>query len=301
MEHASGVFHPSLRYTDSRHPAHSEKTLKRRNFLASSALALPSLAAAHGLTQAAGGPGAAPAAFKPGVFEWRTYRLHQGAQGGRLDTWFATQALPLYAKHGFAPMAFFGESIGPYTPSLLQVIPYANLGERERLWAALEADPAYQAALDTLEMPAVTGSYPEPPYDDLEVRFLEALPIQPVWQPAPAGQTPHKIYEVRLYQSPTERQARFVRERFESGEVVVFQRSGFDPVVYGRALAGPSMPNLTYLIPFENMAQRDDAWGKFGKDPAWGPLLQESTRKGGDVIRQISNMILTPKGYSVLR
>lgn len=60
------------------------------------------------------------------------------------------------------------------------------------------------------------------------------------------------------------------------------------------------MPNLTYLIPFDSIEQRDQAWQRFGKDPEWPKLLAESQRKGGDVIRQITNMILSPTDFSAL-
>jgi hypothetical protein len=47
------------------------------------------------------------------------------------------------------------------------------------------------------------------------------------------------------------------------------------------------MPNLTYLIPFDSLAAREQAWAAFGADPEWAKVRQESVEKYG----QISNII----------
>jgi hypothetical protein len=198
--------------------------MKRREFIASTAAVLVTDMNALHLGQAEAPP-------KPGLYEWRVYRLHQGAQGKRLEQWFA-HAAPFYARHGFGPIAYFNVQIGPFTPSLVQLFAYPALADRSARWNALGSESDWQRQLESLE----TGA--ELPYDDLEVRLLEALPFAPAWQPTPPG-TRHKIYELRVYQSPTERQLRAVVERFAGGETDVFHRAGFYPVLYSTTLAAP--------------------------------------------------------------
>ncbi len=35
------------------------------------------------------------------------------------------------------------------------------------------------------------------------------------------------------------------------------------------------MPNLTYVIPFEDLAAREKAWDAFGADPEWLKVRQD--------------------------
>ena len=280
-----------------------ELFVERRRFLTHAAAALPlagalpASAAALGSSQTAELPNDAQAGRidKPGAYELRIYRMHQGPQGGQLDQWLTQRAIPLHQKHGFAPMGFFHVSIGDFTPKLIQVIAYRSLAEREARWAALEADPDWTAIVNEL-----AADLNQPAFDDLEVRFLKALPFSPAWEPTPADKK-HKIYEIRTYQSPSQRQLGVLTHRFASGEVDVFHRSGFVPVLYSHEIAGPMMPNLTYLIPFDSIEARDEEWSKFGRDPQWKTLLAESNRLGGDVVKQITNYILSPTSYSALR
>ena len=39
------------------------------------------------------------------------------------------------------------------------------------------------------------------------------------------------------------------------------------PVFFGRTLAGPRMPSLTYMLVHENMAGREKSWGNFRDQP----------------------------------
>lgn len=276
--------------------------MERRRFLTHAAAALPlagalpASAAALGTAQTSELPNDAQAGRidKPGLYELRIYRMHQGPQGGQMDQWLTQRAIPLHQKHGFAPMGFFHVSIGDLTPKLIQVIAYRSLAEREARWAALESDPDWTAIVNEL-----AADLHQPAFDDLEVRFLKALPFSPAWEPTPADKR-HKIYEIRTYQSPSERQLGVLIHRFASGEVDVFHRSGFVPVLYSYEIAGSMMPNLTYLIPFDSSEARDEDWGKFGRDPQWKTLLAESDRLGGDVVKRITNYILSPTHYSAL-
>lgn len=281
--------------------------MQRRRFLTQTAAALPLLGALPASASLASGfEGAAQAGElpndahsgrieKPGMYEMRFYRLHQGDQGTKLAQWFTQRAIPLHQKHGFAPMGFFQISVGDFTPTLIQVLAYRSAAEREARWKALGADPDWTAVNDEL-----ATDLSKPAFDNLEVRFFSALPFAPAWQ-ATSDDKKHKIYEIRTYQANSEKQLRVLTHRFATGEVDVFHRSGFFPVLYSHAMAGPMMPNLTYLIPFDSIEARDEQWRKFGQDPQWKTLLDESIRLGGDVIRQITNYILSPTSFSALR
>jgi hypothetical protein len=58
---------------------------------------------------------------------------------------------------------------------------------------------------------------------------------------------------------------------------------------------------MAYLIPFESQAQREKAWAAFRDDPDWQKLREESVRRGGEIVRNITNLTLTPAKFSMIR
>jgi hypothetical protein len=61
------------------------------------------------------------------------------------------------------------------------------------------------------------------------------------------------------------------------------------------------MPNLTYVIPFDNLAARERAWNAFSADPEWIKVRKESIDLHGQIVssNQISLYRATP--YSPIR
>lgn len=62
---------------------------------------------------------------------------------------------------------------------------------------------------------------------------------------------------------------------FNSGEVDLFERLGFNAVFYGQVIAGCRMPNLMYMTSFDNKASRDEHWKAFGSDPVWKSMSSD--------------------------
>ena len=77
-----------------------------------------------------------------------------------------------------------------------------------------------------------------------------------------------------------------------------FHRSGVHPVLYSSTLFGPNMPNLTYLIPFDNLDAREKAWAKFGADPEWQKVRKESIDKHGQISSIIQISLFKATAYS---
>ena len=59
---------------------------------------------------------------------------------------------------------------------------------------------------------------------------------------------------------------------FNKGEIAIFRRAGLTPVFFGETLVGADMPNLTYMLVYEDMAAHDKQWSAFGADPEWKKL-----------------------------
>ena len=61
------------------------------------------------------------------------------------------------------------------------------------------------------------------------------------------------------------------------------------------------MPNLTYLIPFDNLAAREKAWDAFSADPEWVKVRKESIDKHGQISSVIQISIFKAAAYSPIR
>jgi hypothetical protein len=227
-------------------------------------------------------------------YQFVTLRLQSGPQVGRMLGWFEKRAYPIFEKHKLGPVGLFNVNVGPAIPSLVAIIPYPSLAQMEAAWAALGGDPDWRAARGELD----AG---DPSFYREDVSLLRATPFAPPLKATAPGEPAHKVYELRIYESPTERQLGYLHNRFAGGEIDVFHKSGIHPVLYADTLIGPNMPNMTYLIPFADEGSREDAWKAFGSNPDWQRIRDESVKKGGEIVRNITNMFLSPASFSMLR
>ena len=228
------------------------------------------------------------------IYEFAVARMEYGQQLSRLLDWTEKRALPMYMKHGFGPMAFFTVEVGPHIPALVSIRSHASLAEMEAAWAKVVADPDTPAALAELEAggPAFVGE---------DSALLLATPFSPPLKASAPGDPAHKIFELRIYESPTYKQQGYLHDRFAGGEIEIFHKSGIYPILYADTLYGPHRHNMIYLIPFESEAYREKAWAAFRSDPDWQKIRDESVRRGGEIVRNITNMILVPTSFSPVR
>ena len=107
-----------------------------------------------------------------------------------------------------------------------------------------------------------------------------------------------RLFELRIYESPTEKFGALKVEMFNSGEVPIFLDSGIMPVFMGQALIGDKMPNLTYMTAYDGEAERKAAWKKFVAHPDWQTL--KAVEKYQGTVSTIHKSDWRPKSYSQL-
>ena len=228
-----------------------------------------------------------------GYYEFGFFRMTQGDRPARLAK--ATRSgLPLIEKYNFGPVGFFDMSIGPESPSLVRLVCWENLGQREEVSEKMGRDPEYLKLLADLE------SGPEPPYDRADTFLVRATAFSPPLAASPSEQKP-RLFELRVYHSPTYRQLIALEERFAGPEIKIFHRCGVHPLLYSSTYFGENRPNLTYLIPFENLAAREKAWAAFGADPEWIKVRKESIEKHGQISSVIQISLYRATAYSPIR
>ncbi|MEO6547370.1 MAG: NIPSNAP family protein [Ferruginibacter sp.] len=118
------------------------------------------------------------------------------------------------------------------------------------------------------------AGYKTAPYSRMEKILTQAFPLAPfLILPKLTGPAAERVYEVRSYESPTEKTFSSKVKMFnEGGEITLFKQLNFNAVFYSSVIAGSNMPNLMYMTSFENMADRDAHWKSFTSAPEWKKL-----------------------------
>ena len=244
--------------------------------LAASALALSASAA----------PAATP---KRPYFELRRYALTPGGPNGKLaDTYFAEALIPALNRLGIPQVGAFKLDIGPDTPTVYLLIPSTSLETLANLNALLAKDETYLKAAE----PFLAAPAEHPAYHRIDSTLLSAFDDFAI----PAATK--RIFQLRIYESPTQQAHDNKVAMFASAEIGIFRSVGMKPVFFSRALIGPNLPNITYMLVFDNQADLEAKWAAFGSSPAWKKLVGTPGNGDDSLIRDITNLILSPKNYS---
>lgn len=106
------------------------------------------------------------------------------------------------------------------------------------------------------------------------------------------------IYEQRTYEIPNNTRKAF-HERFENHAIRIMANYGFRVIGCWDEIIG-DMQNFTYILAWDDMNTRMEAWSKFNNDQEWTLIKKESAEKYGELVRKTSNKILQPTKYSQL-
>ncbi len=181
------------------------------------------------------------AAVRPRYFVLESYLLKNGSQSQRLASYIQTARLGMASRlQTEAPVLVLDALVAAHMPQMLLVTAFASLEDIAAMKRKLRDDaPARQAFADW-----ETGD--EPPYEELIETVLETAeycpPLPTPIAPEGSGSKP-RVFELRTYHSPTERQLKALHERFAGPEIRIFHRSGIHPLFYTSTLIGAGKPN----------------------------------------------------------
>ena len=243
-----------------------------------------SLAASAVALSATSAPAATP---KRPYFELRRYALTSGPSKVS-DTYFADAMIPALNRLGIPAVGAFKLDIGPDTPTVYLLIPSTTLETLANLDTLLAKDEAYLKAAE----PFLSAPAEHPAYRRVDSTLLSAFDDFAI----PAAT--RRIFQLRIYESPTPRAHDNKVAMFQNAEIDIFRSVGMKPVFFAKALVGPNLPNLTYMLVFDNQADLEAKWIAFGASPAWKKLVAMPGNGDDSLIRQITNLILSPKTYS---
>jgi len=262
--------------------------MQRRQFLAASLATSAAVLAREG--------GAQPAASRPREFyQIRRYLLQAGPQAALTESYFNDALIPALTRMGMGPVGAFRLDIGPETPVFYLLIPSSSVEALAELDLRLARDEAFLKAAEPFWNAPATA----PSFQRVESSLLAAFEGWPkVTPPASAATKGKRIFQLRTYESPSNRDHVRKVKMFHSGEFEIFLNAGFHPVFFGDTLIGQRMPNLTYMLSFTDMAELDAKWDVFRNDPTWKKLSSDPQFSYESIVSNISNQILSPLAAS---
>lgn len=107
------------------------------------------------------------------------------------------------------------------------------------------------------------------------------------------------IYEMRVYRCVPGRMPALLA-RFANHTLKLWEKHGIRQAGFWTTLVGESNQDLTYLLAWENMAEREAKWAAFQADPAWQAVRAE-TEKDGQIVATLSNQFLAPTAFSAVK
>lgn len=232
---------------------------------------------------------------KTRLYLLETFSLKQGTQPARLHDYFSQAALPALGRVHAGPKIVLEAMVAPQVPQVVMILGFRSIAEFWSVRARLNEDKELEKAFEAWQ------SGPEPPFEQQANALLEATDYSPEVVPLDPPPTTPRIFELRVYRSPSYQHLKAVHARFAGPEIKIFHKVGVNPILYTSTVIGPNMPNLTYLIPFENLAAREKAWNAFAADPEWVKARKESIDQHGQVVSSNQISLYRASPYSPIR
>jgi len=107
------------------------------------------------------------------------------------------------------------------------------------------------------------------------------------------------LYELRIYHCLAGGLPKLL-QRFEKATLPLWEKHGIRQAGFWTVVVGPSNQDLYYLISWESLAEREQKWAAFGRDPEWLAARDES-ETDGVFVASIENMILQPTAFSAVK
>ena len=105
-----------------------------------------------------------------------------------------------------------------------------------------------------------------------------------------------RIPYLRIYRCVPGRLPALV-SRFQNHTLRIWEKHGIRQAGFWTTLIGESNQQLTYMLAWDSIAERERRWGAFLTDPEWIATSAE-TEKDGQLVQNVSNELLAPTAFS---
>ncbi len=234
---------------------------------------------------------------KKAIIELRQFQLRNTVDGmaPRSIEHLSKSYLPALRRAGSGPVGLFSSLISPDSPYVLVLSSYPNLQAWDEAHDKLSKDKQFEKERDAYR---ASG----PTYVRMETTLLRGFDSVPdvVVPPRDEKRVP-RIFELRTYESNNIDTLKRKAGMFNDGEIAIFRRLNMLPVFFGETIVGRKMPNLTYMLAFDDLAAREKSWKAFGSDPEWQKMRAQPGLSDPEIVSNISNSIVQPLPLSEIR
>ena len=228
-------------------------------------------------------------------YQLKIYTLESEEQEARMDNYLEKALVPALHETGIKKVGVFKSIEGKNDSSKLIVvfIPLKSVSQLTDIDEMLNRNKQYlSAGKDYIDAP-----FDHAPYERFESVLLKAFSSYPAFRvPEYDSKNSDRVYELRSYESATEKIHKQKVKMFNSGETDIFVELGFQPVFFGEVISGSHMPNLMYMTCHENESEQAENWKAFGKHPKWQEL--KAMDEYANTVSHIDKFFLYPAEYS---
>ena len=107
------------------------------------------------------------------------------------------------------------------------------------------------------------------------------------------------ICELRVYRCVPGRLPALLN-RFQNTTLKLWEKHGIKQAGFFTTLIGESNQELTYLLAWESLAEREKKWTAFATDPEW-LTARAKTEADGQIVANIVNQLLVPTAFSSVK
>lgn len=242
------------------------------------------------------GMAALPASAASGnaILELRWFRMRNGNQVARTSEFLGKHFVPAARRLGVGPMGFFNAVIAEQSPFVMALLSYPTIQAVLDTADKMASDKEFQKGFEEY------NSMSELSYIRMETALLRAFDEQKSVAVPPA-QKAGRLFELRVYESNNAKAGKTKVRMFNEGESQLFRRLGMAPVFFGESFAGRNLPNLTYMLTFDDLADRDKKWGTFRVDPEWEKMRAIPEYADALIVSNVTSSILRGLPFSDIR
>src|SRR3979490_3517625 len=106
------------------------------------------------------------------------------------------------------------------------------------------------------------------------------------------------IYEMRVYRCLPGRLPALLK-RVEMTTLKLWDKHGIRQAGFFTTLVGESNQELTYLLAWESLAEREKKWAAFQSDPDW-IAARANTEADGQIVGNIVHQLPVPPSFSAV-
>jgi hypothetical protein len=103
------------------------------------------------------------------------------------------------------------------------------------------------------------------------------------------------IHELRIYTCVPGRLPA-LQERLKKAVLPIWDEIGIRPIGFWTTMIGPGSNELTYLLEWESLEEKERKWAAFSANPDWRKAKAES-EADGPIVANIASSILQPTDY----